>query len=76
MRIITAQNFVHRQMKTDQFLLVLTDLFCFTHPRPTVFYAPQLHTNYMLVYSTLLCKKIARASGAGGYKPTKFCKTE
>ena len=59
-----------------------SDLFCFALPHPSVFYAPPPPvTNYMLLYSTLLCKystllcKKARAPGGGGrkkYKPTKL----
>ena len=46
-----------------------SDLFC---SPPSVFYAPPV-TNYMLLYSTFLCKKIARAPGGRKkYKPTKL----
>ena len=38
---------------------------------PPLFFAPPV-TNYMLLYSTLLCKKIARAPGGREkYKLTK-----
>ena len=45
------------------------DLFCFA---PAVFLWPPV-TNYMLLYSTLLCKKIARAPrGHKKFMPTKL----
>ena len=45
------------------------DLFCFALP-PVFFITPV--TNCMLLYSTLLCKKIARAPGGHNrFMPTK-----
>ena len=45
------------------------NLFCFG---PPVCLTPPV-TNYMLLYSALLCKKIARAPGGRkNYKPTKL----
>ena len=39
---------------------------------PPMFFTPPV-TNYILLYSTLLCKKIARAPvGRKKYKPTKL----
>ena len=38
--------------------------------RPPVCFTPPV-TNYTLLYSTLLCKKIARALGGGKYNSTK-----
>ena len=42
-------------------------------PPPPVCFTPPTYTNYMLLYSTLLCKKIARAPGGRKkYKLTKL----
>ena len=60
------------QLSLRQFIQLLKvrfmDLFCFA---PQCFLSPPV-TNYMLLYSTLLCKKIARAPG--GHK--KFMLTK
>ena len=59
----------HAQLSIANYIsIVIHFRICFLLPTPVFFTLPV--TNYMLLYSTLLCKKIARAPG--GYKKYKL----
>ena len=56
-------------------IIEIRDLFCFAPPPPRVFFMTPSYNLYvyMLLYSKLLCKKIARAPGGQKrFMPTKL----